>query len=429
MHGIVKNMQKTENKVIRIEDGKIRINKRLLKIRVIAILVILLIAYSLGEIIVRIFDPQELYNEHTPTFPTYPKEVEYDQDLGWATVKNYEVHPYTKQGRHPIVTITHNSQGYRMDHEVDSSKDSIVITGDSFPYGFWVDDKKIVSARLNELLGEEWEVINLGVGGYGTGQSLLRFMRDGLQYKPKVVVHTFFNNDFSNTVSSYQYNIYKPLFTIVENGALQLSNVPVPISPDIELSYPKNREHSFKGFKRLMRSWSHLYILYKNKVSVLKSAIKGIFIKADQLDYFNTYKDGELWAIEREYTDIMEYSFQLNSLILREYNRRAIENNITFILAVIGDRISVDPKMQRDTIDNYYNINDDFFDFEKPYRLLEEFAKRENIKIINLLPIFKEEFQDNEKDPYLDGDHHMNDHGHDVFAKEIYKALIEENLI
>jgi|TARA_Y100000031_G_C8234341_1_gene392497 hypothetical protein len=421
-------MYEEKKRAISLKGGKLKINKRQLKIRLLAIIVIFLFVYVVGEITVRIFDPQPLYNKHDPAYPTYPKEVGYDQDLGWVTVKDYKVEPHTYQGRNPVITITHNSRGYRMDHEVDESKSKVVMTGDSLTYGFWVDDKKIVSSRLNEKLGNEWEVINLGAGGYGTDQAFLRFIRDGLQHKPKVVVHTLFNNDFSNIVSTYQYNVYKPRFTFTEEGILQLTNVPVPISQDMELSYPKEKEHIHKGFKRFMRSWSHFYILYKNKVAQIKGAIREKLNPPEKQDYTKAYKDGVFWAIEREYSDVMNYAFNLNALILREYDKLAKEKNITFVFVVMGDRISVDPEMQRVTEDKYFNVDEDFFDYERSYNLLEQFAKENNILIINLLPLFKEEFSKG-NDMYLDGDNHLNDYGHELFAREIHNLMIREGLI
>jgi len=191
----------------------------------------------------------------------------------------------------------------------------------------------------------------------------------------------------------------------------------------------KKKEHAYKGFKRFMRSWSHFYILYKNKISQIKSSVKKVFNPPEKQDYFSAYKDGESWAIEKEYSDIMNYAFVLNSLILREYNNLAKQNNITFIFVVIGDRISVDPEKQKATVERYYNIDDSFFDYEKPYNLLEDFAKSENIKIINLYPIFKKEFQENKKSMYLEGDNHLNDYGHELFAKEIYKTLVQKGLV
>ena len=422
-------MQEIKEKIISVRENRLVINKKKVKFALVAIILIFFAVYITGEVAVRIFDPQILYNDHDPAYPSYPKEVEYDADLGWSTVKDYKVMPHTYQGRKPVITITHNKEGFRMDHEVGASKNMVVMTGDSLTYGFWVDDKKVVSKQLNNLLGNNWEVINLGVGGYGTDQAFLRFIRDGLKYKPKAVVHVLFNNDFSNIVSNYQYDVYKPLFKIGNDGRLQLTNEPVPVSPDMERSYPKIKEDAYKGFDKFMRTWSHFYILYNSKISQIKSAMKDFFNPPEKKDYFDTYKDGEFWAIERNYTDTMKYSFYLNSLIIKEYSNLAKQNNITFILVVIGDRISVDQKKQKDTVEQYYNINDDFFDYEKPYRLLDEFAKRENIKIVDLYPVFKKEFNEEKKDPYLDGDAHLGDYGQEVFAREVYRALKEEGVI
>jgi len=421
-------MRDTKHKAFLVEKDEIQIDTHQLKLIFIAILVILIITYSVGEIVVRIFEPQELYSKQDSIVSTHPKEVEYDRDLGWSTVKNYKEQRYDSKGPSPDITISHNSQGFRMDHEIDESKNILIMTGDSLTYGFSVDDKKIVSAKLNELLGEDWEVINLAVGGYGTDQSMLRFMRDGIKYKPKVVVHTLFNNDFSNILASYQYDVFKPVFIIKENEVLELTNVPVPLSKNYELSYPKERKGKYGGLQGFMGSWSHLYLFYKSRGGSIKSIMKNFFNLFSKEEYISSYKDGEFWAIEKDYSHQMNFAFYLNSIILKKYDKLARQNDSDFIFVVIGDKISVDTKMQKATIEKYKDIDDGFFDYEKPYRLLEEFTDSEDIKMVNLFPLFKQEFQEG-RSVYLEGDHHLNDYGHELFAKEIYTLLVEDGLI
>jgi hypothetical protein len=59
--------------------------------------------------------------------------------------------------------------------------------GDSFTYGWGINDADTYSWLLQERL-PAYEVVNFGVDGYGTVQSLIQF-RDALQTKkPKVVV-------------------------------------------------------------------------------------------------------------------------------------------------------------------------------------------------------------------------------------------------
>lgn len=301
------------------------------------------------------------------------------------------------------------------------------MTGDSLTYGFWVDDEAVVSSQLSDMLGDEWQVINLGVGGYGTGQGFLRYLRDGARHDPQIVVHTLFNNDFSNIVSNYQYNVFKPQFQLTEQGMV-LNNVPVPKSDKYEQSYLAPREPPYTAWQRFMRSWSHLYVLYKDKMGKVKAQVRGVFSPPQKLDYHDTYKDGEHWAIEREYSQVMQYAFQLNANILLEYKKRVEQDNATFILVVVGDQLSVDPQARKANEDRFYNVDSSFFDYDKPYRLLEQFANDNNITIVNLYPKFLEEFSQG-KSMYLEGDHHLNDYGHQLFAQAIYEKIEDRGIL
>jgi len=83
-----------------------------------------------------------------------------------------------------------NQQGFRSTKEYSLiPKDHsmrIVALGDSF---VWGDDEKnsdtwpyILENSVNNL-----EVLNFGVPGFGLGQSYLRYLKDGLKYKPDIV--------------------------------------------------------------------------------------------------------------------------------------------------------------------------------------------------------------------------------------------------
>ena len=55
------------------------------------------------------------------------------------------------------------------------------------------------SALADLLAPRGVEVLNLGVGGYGTAQQLLTLEEDGLRYRPDLVVLGFFlGNDVQN---------------------------------------------------------------------------------------------------------------------------------------------------------------------------------------------------------------------------------------
>ncbi len=94
--------------------------------------------------------------------------------------------------------IHHNSLGLRgPEVRKDPTALRIFLVGDSYTYGWGTSDSGTVSAQLQKLLnrkGIDAEVLNLGVGGYSTAQSYLRFKRFA-RLKPDLVVYLFCSND------------------------------------------------------------------------------------------------------------------------------------------------------------------------------------------------------------------------------------------
>ncbi|MBU2490006.1 MAG: SGNH/GDSL hydrolase family protein, partial [Proteobacteria bacterium] len=72
---------------------------------------------------------------------------------------------------------------------------NIVVLGDSFTAGFGVDEGRVYTDVLRESLGGAYEVVNLGVGGWGLTQEIRRFYEFGILYRPATVVLQFCYND------------------------------------------------------------------------------------------------------------------------------------------------------------------------------------------------------------------------------------------
>src|SRR5205814_1109641 len=74
----------------------------------------------------------------------------------------------------------------------------IVAVGDSVTYGAVVAKNDTWTAQLQRKLrdaGMSAEVINIGYGGWSTDQELEALLREGLAYKPDLVVLQFCVND------------------------------------------------------------------------------------------------------------------------------------------------------------------------------------------------------------------------------------------
>lgn len=76
----------------------------------------------------------------------------------------------------------------------------ILVLGDSFMEAYQVPLEQSLPWLLQEELAPRGvEVLNLGVGGYGTAQALLALQEEGLGYRPDLVVLAFFaGNDVQN---------------------------------------------------------------------------------------------------------------------------------------------------------------------------------------------------------------------------------------
>lgn len=160
----------------------------------------------------------------------------------------------TMQGHHPILgwapkpnTVlkdrTINSQGIRSahdySHDVDSQRVRVSAFGDSFTFGSDVDDQSTWEYQL-EAQDARFEVLNFGVGAYGLDQAYLRYVQDGVHFKPDIVAIGFMSENIYRNLnvfrpfysSMYQTSIYtKPRFS-VENGTLSLVKNPLTTMDD-----------------------------------------------------------------------------------------------------------------------------------------------------------------------------------------------------
>lgn len=96
------------------------------------------------------------------------------------------------------ITPTLNSQGYRdYEHSLEKSvgKARILLLGDSMTFGWGIADHEIYPRRLSELAGDQVEIISLARNGWSTADQLLALRREGLAYKPDIVVIGVVTND------------------------------------------------------------------------------------------------------------------------------------------------------------------------------------------------------------------------------------------
>jgi hypothetical protein len=145
------------------------------------------------------------------------------------------------------IAVSINQKGLRdrdYSYERTSEKKRILVLGDSFVWGFGVEQDQIFTEQLEDLLPNV-EVINAGVSGYSTDQELLWLKSEGVKYDPDLGILVVRGIDDSlNHLERVYVVYYKPRFTFGENGHLELQNVPVPQASAFERSLYLGRRHS-----------------------------------------------------------------------------------------------------------------------------------------------------------------------------------------
>ena len=179
----------------------------------------------------------------------------YDPELGWLPEPGSErlIH-----GSRPF-WARHNSRGFRDREPGPKQKPRLLVLGDSYVWGFDVEVEERFTERLQERM-PDWEILNLGVSGYGTDQALLLLKREIDFYDPDIVflVFTEQNDRDDNTHSRTYGHYFKPYFSEGETG-LELQGTPVPYSfPYLQ------REHPWMGKSLLVAALVQGWLKFEN---------------------------------------------------------------------------------------------------------------------------------------------------------------------
>jgi hypothetical protein len=125
------------------------------------------------------------------------------------------------------ITVRHNSLGLRNDELQHDSRPTILFLGDSFVWGFNVEDNE----RFTELLRPElpdYRIVNAGVAGYGTDQAYLLARRIWDAVKPDIVVLMFCVENDRKDNSSNLRGAYKPYLHMTADGNWEFAGLPLP---------------------------------------------------------------------------------------------------------------------------------------------------------------------------------------------------------
>lgn len=187
------------------------------------------------------------------------------QKMGLSVLMMHDAHPtrgWTPKpnlratGTHEMVT---NGRGHRASEEYafQSGKFRILTVGDSFTFG---DDDREDPLELSrdsvwadrlQRMDDRFQVINLGVGGYGTDQAYLMLRENMGEFRPHVVIFAMNNLMMTRCMVTFR-DFAKPRFVLDEKGALVLTNTPIGTEEEVHADLLR-RYGGVLGCLRLLR--------------------------------------------------------------------------------------------------------------------------------------------------------------------------------
>ncbi len=151
------------------------------------------------------------------------RHTRHDATLGWTNEPGRRVPDLYGPG----ASVTIDERGFRASPvAIAGDAVAVVCSGDSFTFGYGVDDADTWPAQMTSL-DDRLASVNLGLGGYGLDQSYLRYLRDGAPIAHAVHVVAFVSDDITR-MTSRRFAGYSRPWLERTDGAPAVRGVPVP---------------------------------------------------------------------------------------------------------------------------------------------------------------------------------------------------------
>lgn len=317
-----------------------------------------------------------------------------DPELGWALRPNVVGLRSDEPWQADVRT---NALGFR-DVEHAGKVSGIIrvaVLGDSFVFGSGVRQDETLTHQLAARLGPSFEVVNLGVPGYGTDQALLTLRRWGPLLAPDVVLTGFFWNDIMENASPKIYEMEKPRFL--------LSDGPLTLVPQGAASGPS----ALGRLDDILRSRSHLWSLVRRTL-------------------------GHPGGVEPEERPVMldlslraappsrNAEFELTWALLDAVAREARALGAAPLVFTVPPRFLVDDAVKAKVL-KIYGLGDDALEPDG-FSRVKEACRRHDLPVVDLLPAFRDATRAGER-LFLPTGIHWSAKGH-VLAARVLEAAV-----
>lgn len=366
------------------------------------------------EVILSLFWP------HKAFIRSYHEQ--YHKTLGWVNKPHADGYFYIKRNikfhRH------HNNHGLRSLRDTKYEKPPgvkrILLIGDSFFWGYGVDDEYVISEVMQKLLGNSIEVLNGAVTGYGTDQELLWLLGYGLKYSPDIVILGIFPlNDLNEISHSIMYGYPKPIFSI-EDGELRLFNVPVPDTRETRRKAFEEPQTILGRIKKFLRFHTHTYPFLAKRINAIPG-VRQFLLKIGLAEEYTQALPGVKNLVLKPDTVL-----PLFESLIKEMSSICNENGAQFVMVFIPEKENTPGAALK-----YEGVTDDAAERNSYYsRYLKNLSSKNRIPFIDLLPYVREKHKEgifiHKPETY---DHHWTPAGHRLAAEVILQKIKASSIL
>jgi len=340
------------------------------------------------------------------------------------------------------ITVTINDKGLRdRPHEYTPAPGvfRIVVLGDSFMEAYQVTLEESLPHRLQERLAARGvEVVNLGVGGYGTIHAYLALREEGLRYQPDLVILAFFSNDVSDDSRALQElrlgpddlkTFGRPFVRIAGDDA-EIEWV-MPDPDRVERYVAKRRAKRSGALRAVLRFLEPTQVgnaFERGLSALLPRAVKhhdphvilGWPFLSDFSPEFASPK------LDRSrYDEVWEDAWRITRRMILETQRLARSAGAEFVILYVPTPVQVDPEYRRRVEREFPGLP---FDHTRLNRELARFSAEHGIPLFDPLDAFIAENSQRLLFHQFE-DRHWNADGHEVATRELVRFLDREALI
>ena len=315
------------------------------------------------------------------------------------------------------------------DYEPEEGVFRVLVLGDSFMEAYQVLLEESLPYRLQEQLADRRvEVVNLGIGGYGTAQEILYLQEEGLRYQPDLVLLAFFTgNDIQNNSRALQLEMFGPKhektfgrpYASVEALEAPIEWTPPDFERMSEKAESANRRRSAPG--RAVTKFLQPTVLG----NLIRQAYARIAARlgappAPPKAHFG-------WTVLEGYeSDDWSDAWLVTRRLMLEGQSISRAAGADFAIMLVPGKVQVDEQFRALARAQYQGVN---FDPTRVNRALRAFCEENGIALFDPTEVFARMIAAGEPLYYQLEDHPWNPRGHEVATEGLIRFLDEKALV